>query len=96
MHPDTPLPEQLADALRELLNERPIRYGWKRSVVDQQQLEYIIQREDVLKAVAFVQRCEWQSIDCLNKSLAEKIRENALHALATLAIAMRANEEKIL
>lgn len=95
MQSETPQ-DQLAELLRELLAERPVRYGWKRSRLDQQQVEYIIQREAVIHAIRAVMLTDWQSIDLLNKELADKIRSNCLHALATLAQAMRANEDKIL
>jgi hypothetical protein len=83
-------------AVREILSVRPVRYGWKRSALDQQQVEYIVEREAVIQAVLAVQRVCWQSIHCGNQELALKIRENALHSLATLVRAMTLNEERIL
>lgn len=91
-HPDP----ELSRLLRELVNRQRGRYGWRRSKLDEQQREYIIQREDVLKSVALIQRIDWQSIDCEDKEFALKLRENALHALACLARGMLANEPKIL
>jgi len=89
--------EQFRELLGEILAEKcTYRYGWKRSKLDAQQREYIIEREGVIEAIRKVQQVTWQSIDCTNRELAEQIRENAMHSLATLARAMTLNEERML
>lgn len=72
------------------------RYGWRHTKISDQQREYIIARERVHDAIRAVQKIEWQSINLTDQELAGKIRENTLHALGTLARAMRANEEAML
>ncbi len=91
-------PEQDADFLRlfHRLCESPPPYGWKRVKLDDQQRDYVIGMESVFRASRDIQRIGWQQIQITNKELAMKIRENALHSLATLAQAMRLNEEEML
>ncbi len=89
--PDTPpSPDDYAD-LRAIIIDalNPRRYGWKRSQINQQLTEYILQRDAVLRAIAEVHQVDWRNIMPHDQELASKIRENALHALATLIQAMR-------
>lgn len=72
------------------------RQGWEGSSLNGQQREYILDRDSVIRARKEIIGIEWQSIDCGNKSLAEQIRENALHALGVLLDRMRDNERKML
>ena len=91
------LRNELNAITREILNESPAkRYGWKHSKLDQGQVEYILDRQAVIEAVKLIQRVSWQSINCEDKSLADTIREFALHSLATMAQSMSKNEDKIL
>lgn len=98
--PKTPteLANDLSREFHELFRDaaKPVRYGWKRSKLDEQQREYIIQREAALSAAKALIQVDWQSIDARNKEFALKVRENALHSVATLIRAMTANEDKIL
>lgn len=75
---------------------RPIRYGWARSVIDDQQRDYIIARERVIETLRQVYGIPWQCIDAENQVLAEKIHANTVHALRVLALTMRDNESKLL
>lgn len=77
-------------------NTRPIRYGWARSVIDEQQRDYILARESVINAIANLRNVSWQSIDAENQVLAEKIHAQAVHSLTVLAHAMRKNERNLL
>lgn len=101
MH-DPKSPEHLATELSRELRElfadacENRRYGWKRCKLDDQQREYIIQREAALQAAQTLVRISWQSIDLSNQELALTIRENALHSLATLIRAMALNEDRMI
>jgi hypothetical protein len=88
---DTPTPDEY-DELRKILFDSmrgPKRYGWKRSLLSQQTVEYIIQREHVLEAILLIQKVDWQNINSDNKELSKQIKENVLHSLAVMAQAMR-------
>ena len=90
-------PEQ-PDEFRALFRElcQPQRYGWKRSKLCEQQRDYIIGMEAVIRAIHDVQRLSWPMINATDQTQAELIRENTLHALATLVRAMANNEKEIL
>lgn len=93
---DDPLLEQFRAEIRAILSERAPRPGWKRSKLDQQTCDYILEREAVIEATLKVTHTSWQSINAQNRELAEEIRHNALHALAVMARAMARNEENFL
>lgn len=78
--------EDISDALGDAIRRQ--RVGWKRTKLQIRSVEYIIQREDVIRAVKAIQQVDWQNISN-DQELALQIRENALHSLATLAQAMR-------
>ncbi len=90
-------PDQSAEFLRLFRDQcEPQRYGWKRVRLDAQQRDWVIGVQHVIEAIQDIQRLNWPLIDLTDKELAEKIRESALHSLATLARAMIQNEDKIL
>lgn len=72
------------------------RVGWERSRIDDQQREYILDREACVEALKRVQSMNWTSIHCGDKALAEAIRENAIHALMVMRDAMARNELRML
>jgi len=93
-------PEQDAEFLtlfrEHVEGSKPPRYGWKRSSIDAQQRDYIIDREAVLEMCVRMSKVSWQSINTMDQELAEKIRSNTLHALATCARSMTLNEAAML
>lgn len=64
--------------------------------LDDQQREFILQRERVIDAHNQICKIDWQSINLRDKELALKIRSNVLHALSVLLQSMRRNEEPML
>jgi len=80
--------------IRELLAERPIRYGWKRSTVPQELYDWILGKESVHRAIKDVQQIRWQEI-CDDRQRGEQLRENVLHSLACLARAMGERESAL-
>jgi hypothetical protein len=81
--------------IRELLAERPTRYGWKRSAVPQELYDWILGREAIHRAIREVQAIRWQDI-CDDKQRGEQLRENVLHSLACIARAMGEREKDLL
>lgn len=83
-------PDELSDLRKTIADAmKPRRYGWRRTLLHMSSVEYIIQREDVLRAIRTIHQVDWQYINPDNRELSNQIRENALHALAVLVQAMR-------
>ena len=78
---------QLGKILEDAI--RPKRYGFKKSMLCQSSVEYILQRENVLAAIRSIQQVDWQNINPNNKELAEQIKEQVLHSLAVMIQSMR-------
>lgn len=78
--------EQISDAMGDAIRRN--RIGWKRTKLQIRSVEYILQREDVIRAIQAIQQVDLENISP-DRELAQKIKDNALHSLATLAQAIR-------
>jgi hypothetical protein len=89
--------EEFMGLFRDLVeSSRPVRLGWGRSLIDDLQRDYILDRERIIDAIREVHRVSWRSIDAENQELAEKIRHSGTHALTVMHHAMRNNERRIM
>lgn len=93
---DEHLLEQFNAEIRAILSEAPPRPGWKRSKIDQQTRDFVLQREAAIEATLKISHTAWQSINAQDRALAEEIRHNVLHALTVMVRAMARNEENFL
>lgn len=85
---------EFLDLFRQLC--RPERYGWKRTTLSADQLDYIVSRNDLIRAIKLIQEIDPICYTTSTKENALKLREHALHALACISWAMRDNEERMM
>lgn len=90
--------DQFNDELREFLQSesRPMQYGWKRTKLSHDQLDYIQSRMRLMDAIRAVQAIDPKFYAYSTHETTMKIRENTLHALATMSRAMVAREDTYL
>lgn len=73
-----------------------VRKGWEHTKIDGTQREFILDREACCEALRRIGQVPWQSINADDKSLAEQIRENCVHALTVMRDSMARNEERMI
>lgn len=93
------MPEENPDSeflrlFRELC--RTHRTGWRRCQLDWEQLEYILQREALTKAIQSVKELDPVYFSAPNRETADQIRNNAIFAMMTMLQAFKANEKTFL